>query len=133
MNPLPSPLNIFKKKTILIIEDDGVLRKVLHNRLSEEPWKLIEASGGREGLVSALKNHPDLILLDLMLPEMDGISLLAELRKDEWGKDARVIIITNLIKGAALLEKAREYAVVDYIEKADVSLDLIVEKIRKIM
>jgi CheY-like chemotaxis protein len=127
---IPNP---FKKKTVLIVEDDNVLRKVLSDKMNVEGWRAIEASNGRDGLVFALEKHPDVILLDLMLPEMDGISLLAELRKDEWGKDAKVIVMSNLIKGVGLMEKAEQYKVADYVEKADMSLDLIAEKIKKIM
>lgn len=125
-------LNFFKK-TVLIIEDDRVLRKVLFDRMSAEGWKITEAANGRDGLVSAIENHPDVILLDLMLPQMDGISLLEELRKDEWGKDAKVIVMSNLVKGVGLMEKARIYKVADYVEKAEMSLDTLAEKIKKII
>ncbi len=123
----------FFKKSILIIEDDHALRKVLLDRMSAEGWRIIESPDGRDGLVSAIKNRPDVILLDLMLPQMDGISLLEELRKDEWGKDAKVIVMSNLVKGTGLMEKAEMYRVADYVEKADMSLDLIVEKITKLL
>lgn len=125
--------NFFKKKTVLIIEDDNTLRRVLSDRISIEKWRTLEAPDGRSGLVCALEKHPDVMLLDLMLPQMDGISLLEELRKDEWGKNAKVLVMSNLVKGLGLMEKARLYNVADYVEKADMSLDLIVEKIRKII
>jgi DNA-binding response OmpR family regulator len=125
--------NFFKKKTVLIIEDDNTLRRVLSDRISIEKWRALEAPDGRSGLVFSLEKHPDVILLDLMLPQMDGISLLEELRKDEWGKNAKVLVMSNLVKGTGLMEKARLYNVADYVEKADMSLDLIVEKIRKII
>ena len=126
-------LNIFKKKTVLIIEDDKALRKVLCDKIHSEGWNVFEAPDGREGLSSAIQNHPDVILLDLMLPQMDGISLLEELRKDEWGIGAKVLIMSNLVKGAALLEQVKKYHAADFIEKADMSLDIIVEKIRKLL
>jgi two-component system response regulator MtrA len=125
--------NFFKKKSILIIEDDDALRKVLRDRMSTEGWRIFEASNGQDGLVSAIRDRPNAILLDLMLPQMDGITLLDELRKDEWGKDAKVVVMSNLVKGVGLMEKARFYNVADYVEKADMSLDLIVEKIRKVI
>jgi DNA-binding response OmpR family regulator len=123
----------FFKKTVLIVEDDRVLRKVLSDRMRAEGWRIIEASNGHDGLVSAIKDRPNAILLDLMLPQMDGITLLEELRKDEWGKDAKVIVMSNLVKGVGLMEKAQMYKVADYIEKADMSLNLIVEKTRKLL
>jgi DNA-binding response OmpR family regulator len=123
--------SFLRKKTILVVEDDAALRKILVKRTSDEKWRVIEAVDGRSGLSSALEKHPDLILLDLMLPGIDGITLLAELRKDEWGKSAKVIIMSNLIQGDALMKRAEGYGVIDYVEKADMSLDSIVEKIRK--
>lgn len=125
--------NFFKKKNVLIIEDDMALRKVLSGRVRSEGWEVTEAADGRDGLASAIKNHPDVILLDLMLPKMNGIELLEELRKDEWGRSAKVLIMSNLIKGVDLAEKTRGHGVLDYIEKADVSLDVIVEKLKKIL
>lgn len=125
--------NFFRKKSVLIIEDDNALRKVLHDRMSAEGWRVIEAPNGQEGLASAIKDRPHAILLDLMLPQMDGITLLDELRKDEWGKDAKVVVMSNLLKGVGLMEKARLYNVTDYVEKADMSLDLIVEKVRRVL
>jgi len=128
-----SALKVFKKKTLLIVEDDHTLRKVLFDRMSAEGWRVLESPDGRDGLVSAIKNHPDAILLDLMLPQMDGITLLQELRKDERGKDARVIVMSNLVKGVGLTEKVRMFHVEDHIEKADMSLDALAEKIRKLL
>lgn len=128
-----SALKIFQKKTVLIIEDDNALRKVLTDRILSEKWRVLEESTGHDGLVSAINNHPDVILLDLMLPQMDGITLLAELRKDDWGKDAKVIVMSNLVKGAGLVEQVKNYRVSDYIEKADMSLDALVLKIRNLL
>lgn len=128
-------MNIFNffKKTVLVIEDDNALRKVLVDRMRAEGWLITEVSDGRDGLTSAIEKHPNVILLDLMLPQMDGITLLEELRKDEWGKDAKVVVMSNLMKGVGLMEKARMYKVADYVEKADMSLDLIIEKIKKLL
>lgn len=122
---------IFKKKTVLTVEDDGALRDVLHGRLSAEGFHVLSAPNGQEGLVFAIEKHPDIILLDLMLPRLDGISFLKELRKDAWGKDAKVIIMSNLMEGVGLTEQVREYKVSDYIEKAHLSLGELVEKVKK--
>lgn len=128
-----SALKIFQKKTVLVIEDDAALRKVLADRILSEKLRVLEEATGHDGLVSAINNHPDVILLDLMLPQMDGITLLAELRKDDWGKDAKVIVMSNLVKGAGLVEQVKNYRVSDYIEKADMSLDALVLKIRNLL
>ncbi len=128
-----SALKLFKKKTVLVIEDDSALRKVLADRINAEGWRAIEATGGQGGLASALNEHPDAILLDLMLPQMDGIALLTELRKDEWGKTAKVLIMSNLVKGVGLIEQVKAYGVADYIEKADMSLDALIVKVKGLL
>ena len=85
-----------KKKSILIVEDELSLQKVLTEKLSHEGYLIIQASNGQEGLDSALREKPDLILLDILMPVMDGSAMLEKLRADEWGKKAKVIIIINL-------------------------------------
>jgi two-component system sensor histidine kinase/response regulator len=69
-------------------------------------------------LETALEKHPDLILLDLMMPKMDGMSMLKKLREDAWGKKVPVIILTNMSSEQKLLE-AREANVTDYFIKSD--------------
>jgi DNA-binding response OmpR family regulator len=83
-------------KKILIVEDDLPLLQVLRDKLTREGFSILEAKNGKEGLETALSEHPDLILLDIMLPVMDGIAVLKELHADAWGKDAKVIMLTNL-------------------------------------
>ena len=85
------------KQSILIIEDDGSYRSILVKKLKEEGFLAIEAKDGEEGLNISLEKHPDLILLDLIMPRMDGITMLKELREDEWGKNAKIIILTAIM------------------------------------
>ena len=73
-------------KKILIVEDDNSVRKVFKDRLLQEGFSIIEASDGEEGLATALKEHPDLILLDILMPKMDGMTMLSKLHQDEWGR-----------------------------------------------
>ena len=71
------------KKTILIIEDEKTLREPLKEELQENGFKVLEAENGESGLKSALEHHPDLILLDTVMPIMDGITMLKELKKEK--------------------------------------------------
>jgi DNA-binding response OmpR family regulator len=80
---------------ILVIEDEAPLRSLLAKLLSDEGFDLTQAGDGVEGLEMALKDHPDLIVLDVLMPKKDGISMLEELRADEWGKQVKVIMLTN--------------------------------------
>lgn len=84
------------KKKILIAEDDVPLRRVFCDALKAEGYDVYEAGDGEEALSVALREHPDLIVLDILMPKMDGIEMARQLRLDAWGKTAKVIILTNL-------------------------------------
>lgn len=84
-----------QSKKILIVEDDEKLQQKLVDTCSREGLIALGAQNGEEGLSLALREHPDLILLDLEMPKMGGIEMLQQLRKDEWGKNALVIVLTN--------------------------------------
>ena len=73
---------------VLVVEDDPVMRDVLQRRLEKEGWKVIEAENGRVALERMAERRPDLILLDLMMPEMDGFQFLDEIRKREVAFDS---------------------------------------------
>lgn len=117
-------------KKILIIEDEKSLTDPIVDRLSRENFEVLLTKNGKEGLKSALKNHPDIIFLDILMPVMDGITVLRELRKDSWGKNAKVILLTNL-SSVEKMKEANELMVQDYLIKSDISLDDIVDKINK--
>ena len=113
--------------TILVVDDERPIVRVVKDKLHEEGFAVLEAYDGREGLSVALDAHPDLILLDLVMPVMDGAAMLDELKKDAWGTHVPVIILTN---SSSEQEKAlqRDY---DYLVKSDWKLHDVVEKIRE--
>ena len=84
------------KKTILIVEDSVSLNTTLVEKLKQENFNVYSSFNGEEGLKIAHDKHPDLILLDIIMPILDGYEFMEELRKDAWGKHAKVIILTNL-------------------------------------
>jgi len=118
------------KKTILIIEDETDLRQLIKSKLMNEGFNILEAGDGKVALETAKSQHPDIILLDIILPTMDGISMLKELRQDEWGKNVPVIILSNLSEAETISESV-EKNVCDYLVKADWEPDDIVALIRK--
>lgn len=121
-------MNYMKK--ILIVEDEVSLLNALCDKLTGEGFTVLKAKNGEEGLEVALREHPDLILLDIVMPVMDGVTMLGLLRKDTWGKDVEVIILTNLNepeKVAEVLEKEAR----DYLVKSDWTLQNVVKKIRE--
>lgn len=116
-------------KKILIVEDDKVIVKALLAELNENGLSVISASNGLDGLTLAKKEKPDLILLDLVMPKMGGIEMLTELRKDTWGKDAEVIVLT-VVKELDKIEKIISLGCFEYLIKTDWNLDNIVQKIK---
>lgn len=82
-------------KTVLVVEDDNLARKSLVTLLIEKGLVVHEAVNGKVGLELALAKKPDLVLTDIRMPEMDGIAMIEEIRKDEWGKDVPVIVLTT--------------------------------------
>ncbi len=118
------------KKVILIVEDELPLQKVLTEKLSHEGYLIIQAYNGKEGFDLALREKPDLILLDILMPVMDGGAMLEKLRADEWGKKAKVIIITNLADKEADNE-TKKYDVNDFLIKSDCKITDIVKKINE--
>ena len=103
------------KKKILVIEDEEPLLNALSAKLQTEGFEVLEAENGEDGLKLALKKHPDLILLDIILPKMDGITVLENLRENAWGKTVQVIILSNLSDwnntSAAVNLNVRDYLV----------------------
>lgn len=121
----------FKKPhRILIVEDDKYLLVGLREKLMREGFEILEARDGVEGLEVACREHPNLILLDIILPHMDGLTMLKKLRLDSWGKDVPVIILTNLSEGDKKAE-AIESGVYDYLVKAHWKLRDVVKKVRE--
>ena len=116
-------------KKILIVEDEPSMMRILSEKLTEESFEVLETKNGKEGLDTALKIHPDLILLDIVMPVMDGMTMLRKLREDVWGKDARVLILTNLSNGT--VADAVEQGVHEYLVKADWKLEDVVKKVKE--
>lgn len=117
-------------KKILIVEDDRVLRRVIVDNLKLEGFSVFEAEDGAEGLSVALHEHPDLMLLDVVMPKMDGISMLEKLREDSWGKTANVIMLTNLSDSEKINQVSKK-GVSDYLVKADWDIAGIIDKVKQ--
>ncbi|MBI2406266.1 MAG: response regulator, partial [Candidatus Harrisonbacteria bacterium] len=81
-------------KKVLIVEDELPMLDALHDALELAKITGLKARDGSEGLSVALREHPAAILLDILMPVMDGFQMLERLRKDMWGKDAKVLILT---------------------------------------
>ena len=87
------------RRKILIVDDDPVVRKVLSTRLTSQRFQVVEASNGSSGIALAKQEHPDLILLDVMMPLQDGIQVYAALKQDSATKEIPIIFLTALSGG----------------------------------
>lgn len=121
-----------KIPTVLIVEDETPLRKALARKLSSSGFEVREARDGEEGLNLALHEHPDLILLDIIMPVMDGLTMLKKMRADEWGKTARVIILTNLSDEGAS-QQSLENGALDFLVKAAWTMDDVLLRVRAVL
>ncbi len=122
------------QKTILIVEDERSLREAIADVLRLRNFIVIEAKNGKEGLDMALLNHPDLILLDQIMPEMDGMAALKNIRDDKWGKKVPVILFTNLSgTSEQLVHGVMEHGPVLNLIKSDWKLHDVVKKIEKLL
>ena len=118
-----------QKKKILIVEDDRSLRFPLEEAVGREDFITLVAKDGEEGLAVALKSHPDLILLDIIMPKMNGLKMLKKLREDNWGKTVPVLLLTNDTDPEHMRETLKDNAT-DYLIKSDWEIEDVVKKVK---
>lgn len=117
-------------KKILFIEDESALQKIFGDILEREGYKIVSAVDGEEGLRLVRTEKPDLILLDLILPKINGFDVLKQLKGSVALKDIPVIVLTNL-EGMGDIEKALELGATTYLVKANYTLEEVLQKIKK--
>lgn len=121
------------QKTVLIVEDERSLRGAIADVLRLRNFVVLEAKNGREGVELALSSHPDLILLDQIMPELDGMSALKKIREDKWGAGVPVIFLTNLSgTSKQLADGMVEHSPLHNLIKSDWKIHDIVGKIENI-
>jgi DNA-binding response OmpR family regulator len=109
---------------VIIVEDEQNLANIYKTRLELEGYKCLIAYDGLEALVTIEKQRPKLVLLDLMIPKLSGEQVLRTLRATDWGKDTKVLIISNLNEADAP-SGLRDLNIVDYLVKVNLSDDQI--------
>lgn len=115
---------------ILIIEDDKFLRQLMSRKLTDKNFEIEEATDGEEGLRKIRDIKPDLILLDLILPGIDGFDLLSQIKEDISLAPIPVIILSNLGQREDI-EKGLKLGAVDYLVKAHFTPNEIIDKVEK--
>lgn len=120
------------KKKVLIADDDDNLRAILSDKLKISGFDVQDVNNGESCLNTALEWHPDVILLDVMMPKMTGWETLDRLREDTWGKNARIIMLTSL-EDVSMIARAMEKGTFAYLIKTNISLDKIIEQVRDVV
>ncbi len=121
-----------KEINILLVEDDTFLGNIYKTKFEIEGFKVTHVENGQEGFDTAKKKKPDLILLDILLPKMDGFAVLTKLKADAATKDIPVILLTNLGQKDDV-EKGLEMGASDYLIKAHFKPSETVSKVKKVL
>ena len=120
-----------KKVKVLVVDDEPNIVQTLKDRLEMNEYEVFTAHNGHDGLKLAQTKSPDVILLDVMMPVMDGHEMLEKLRQQEWGKEIMVIMLTARSQ-AQDIARARACGIEDYIIKP-FDLTELLEKIESIV
>lgn len=122
----------YSKTHVLLVEDDIFLSGIYKKKFDMDGFTISTADNGEKGLADAKKKKPDIILLDVLLPKLDGFSVLEQLKLDPTTKDIPVILLTNLGQKDDV-EKGLEAGAVDYLIKAHFKPSEIVDKVKKVL
>lgn len=121
-------------KKILIVEDEEAIQRAIAEAFTNQAFTTITANDGEKGLEMALSQRPDIILLDILMPKMDGMVMLRKLRTNEWGKNVPVIMLTNVSPSSnSVIDSVLQNEPAYYLVKADVKLEGIVEKVKEVL
>jgi CheY-like chemotaxis protein len=115
-------------KTVLLVEDDKLIRESLARTLTEKGLEVLQAGDGKEGLEKALASDIDLVVTDVIMPEVDGLTMLTKLREDSKGKKIPAIILSN-DEQTDSLNKAMESGVTIYLSKANLDAEAVASQI----
>lgn len=115
---------------ILIIEDENILREILKDSLKKEGYKVYTASDGEEGLEKMNSVKPNLVILDVIMPKMDGFEVMRRMSKDENLSKVRVIVVSNSGQPVEI-EEAMKLGAKDFIIKTEFDQKGLIEKVKK--
>jgi len=121
-----------KKVHILLVEDDVFLSGIYQKKFEMEGFKISTADNGLKGYEETKKKKPDIVLLDILLPKMDGFAVLEKLKQTPETKDIPVILLTNLGQKDDV-QKGLEQGAVDYLIKAHFKPSEVVDKVKKVL
>jgi DNA-binding response OmpR family regulator len=117
---------------IMIVEDDPTLRDIYTTRFMAEGYEVVSASDGEAALSTAVKEKPDLILLDIMMPKISGFDVLDILRATPETKETKIIVMSALSQTADI-EKGKNLGASAYLVKSQVTLTEVVDKVKQVL
>ncbi len=121
-------------KKILIVEDEKMLAEMYKDNFEQEGFEVLSAFDGEEGLEMALKETPDLVILDILLPKKEGTDVLKEIRESgEWGSNAPIIMLTNLDSRDYILDAVNKYSPSYYFVKANIEIGEMTNKVKELL
>ena len=118
------------KKFILVVEDDKAYINVYKTKLESEGYEVAIVERGDLVIPELRKRRPDLVILDLVLPQKTGFAILKDIRSDDGLKDLKIIVASNLSQEGDK-EKIKKFGVLDYLIKSEISIFELIEKIKK--
>ncbi len=126
-------MDVQRKKVILVTEDDPAMLRALTDTLTRAAFSVLSAEDGMEGIALAKKEHPDAIILDILMPKMDGLTMMKMLRSDEWGKNVPIIILTNLDTNNEMIRSILQDQPAYYFLKSNITLEELTEKVKDLL
>ena len=120
------------KKTILVVEDDKFLRELIVQKLESEGYDIVQAVDGEKGVAQLKKEKPDIVLLDLLLPGIDGFEVLKQAKEDKETESIPIIILSNLGQQDDV-ERGLKLGAADYLIKAHFTPKEIASKVQSVL
>lgn len=128
---VPTKQSQTNRKKIIFIEDDEMLVRAYQNKLTMEGFEVDKALDGEEALKQLQEKKFDLILLDLMLPKVDGFTVLEKLRASSWSSAKKPVVVFSNLGQESDINRAKDLGANDYLVKANLTPNQVVEKIRE--
>ncbi len=120
------------KCTALVIEDEAFILDLLVYKFKDQDWEIVSAMNGEAGIEKAKEVDPDIILLDILLPGMNGYEVLEQLKADESLKDIPVLVLSNYGQKGEI-EKSKELGAIDHLVKANIIIEEVINRAEKIL
>ena len=120
-------------KKVLLVDDDPLIIRMYQLNFTRDGYEVITAFDGEGAIMSAKRDKPDIILLDLMMPKMNGVETLKILKNDADTKDIPVIILTNLGDSQDDMKKAKEMGALDYLVKSETDLKILTDRVKEVL